>query len=142
MKKLKPLLLTTLMFMLPFGDGAASAHPPDESDHVWQIDPGATFYGPGFYGKTTFCGQRMTPDSKWVAVRNVSIKPKAGHITCGTHVRFEHDGAQIVVQVLDRCGGCTGNHKWDLSAGTCHWLKINSNSGRERCNKNPIAYTF
>ena len=49
----------------------------------------ATWFGPGFYGKKTACGQIMTPDIVGVANRT---------LPCGTLVKVSYRGPS-----LDRC---------------------------------------
>ena len=126
-------LILSLILVICFPE-PTGAHPEDAQDHNYQVN-GATFYGPGFYGKRTACGQIMQRDSQWVAVSS----SKRSEFPCGTLIRFEWHGREIVVPVLDVCPGCKGNHLWDLSAGTCYYLQ---QEGRPpRCNKNPIAWT-
>jgi len=68
---------------------------------------GATWYGPGFYGSRTACGQVLRPDTIGVAHRN---------LPCGTTVKFVHHGQAIVTQVIDRGPFSRGN-SWDLTNG-------------------------
>src|SRR5262245_34822899 len=53
----------------------------------------ATWFGPGFYGQTTACGQTLTPAVVGVANRT---------LPCGTLVRVTYHGHALVVPVLDR----------------------------------------
>jgi rare lipoprotein A len=68
---------------------------------------GATWYGPGFYGNTTACGQVLRPSTVGVAHRN---------LPCGTRVRLLYRGRAIVTQVIDR-GPYSPGHAWDLTNG-------------------------
>ncbi len=68
---------------------------------------GATWYGPGFYGSRTACGQVLRPGTIGVAHRN---------LPCGTTVKFLFRGRQIVTTVIDR-GPYGGEHSWDLTNG-------------------------
>jgi peptidoglycan lytic transglycosylase len=68
---------------------------------------GATWYGPGFYGSQTACGQVLRPDTIGVAHRN---------LPCGTTVKFAYHGQQIVTTVIDR-GPYTRGNSWDLTNG-------------------------
>lgn len=74
----------------------------------------ATWFGPGFYGQTTACGQVLTPAVVGVANRT---------LPCGTLVRVTYRGHALVVPVLDR--GPYANHAdWDLTAGAAQALDI------------------
>jgi rare lipoprotein A (peptidoglycan hydrolase) len=67
----------------------------------------ATWYGPGFYGKRTACGQTLRPGTLGVAHRN---------LPCGTAVKFVYEGRQIVTRVIDR-GPYAKGVAWDLTNG-------------------------
>jgi rare lipoprotein A len=74
----------------------------------------ATWFGPGFYGKHTACGQRLTPAVVGVANRT---------LPCGTLVQVSYAGHTLTVPVLDR--GPYGHHaSWDLTAGAAQALDI------------------
>ncbi len=68
---------------------------------------GATWYGPGFYGKKTACGQTLRPHTLGVAHR---------HLPCGTAVKFVYGGRRVVTRVIDR-GPYTKGFAWDLTNG-------------------------
>jgi peptidoglycan lytic transglycosylase len=68
---------------------------------------GATWYGPGFYGKRTACGQTLRPGTLGVAHRS---------LPCGTAVKFVFGGRQIVTRVIDR-GPYARGFAWDLTNG-------------------------
>lgn len=68
---------------------------------------GATWYGPGFYGSHTACGQVLRPDTIGVAHRN---------LPCGTTVKFDYQGREIVTTVIDR-GPYSRGSAWDLTNG-------------------------
>jgi rare lipoprotein A len=68
---------------------------------------GATWYGPGLYGKRTACGQTLRPGTLGVAHRN---------LPCGTAVKFVFGGRQIVTRVIDR-GPFSKGFAWDLTNG-------------------------
>ena len=68
---------------------------------------GATWYGPGFYGNRTACGQTLRPGTIGVAHRS---------LPCGTRVKFVYRGRQIVTRVIDR-GPYSAGHAWDLTNG-------------------------
>jgi rare lipoprotein A len=68
----------------------------------------ATWYGPGFYGRRTACGQRMTRSLLGVAHRR---------LPCGTPVALLYRGRTITVPVVDR-GPFRRGTRWDLTAAT------------------------
>jgi rare lipoprotein A len=76
---------------------------------------GATWYGPGFYGHQTACGQVLRPGTIGVAHRS---------LPCGTAVRFAFHGQSIVTRVIDRGPYTTGN-SWDLTNGAREALGFN-----------------
>jgi rare lipoprotein A len=77
----------------------------------------ATWYGPGFYGNTTACGQRLDYDTLGVAHRT---------LPCGTKVSILYQGRSINVQVIDR--GPYSSANWDLTGATARRLGF---SGKE-----------
>ncbi len=81
----------------------------------------ATWYGPGFYGKRTACGARLTPTTLGVAHRT---------LPCGTRVTFYHSGHFVTVAVVDR-GPFRAGVSWDLTAAAAKQLGFLS-SGRLR----------
>jgi len=106
----------------------ARGHAPDAAAHNWRVS-NASFYGPNFYGRRTACGQTMTRQLMGVAHKT---------LPCGTLVRFEWHGNEVVVPVTDR-GPFTHGREWDLTSATCHFL---SQNGRpNRCVTAPIAWT-
>lgn len=68
---------------------------------------GATWYGPGLYGRQTACGQVLQPQTIGVANRE---------LPCGTTVKLAYRGRQLVTRVIDRGPYSTGND-WDLTNG-------------------------
>jgi rare lipoprotein A len=68
---------------------------------------GATWYGPGLYGRQTACGQTLRPGTMGVAHRS---------LPCGTAVKFVYGGRQIVTRVIDR-GPYAKGFAWDLTNG-------------------------
>lgn len=68
---------------------------------------GATWYGPGLYGRQTACGVVLGPETIGVAHRS---------LPCGTAVKFVYHGHSIVTQVIDRGPYSRGN-AWDLTNG-------------------------
>ena len=72
----------------------------------------ATFYGPGFFGRQTACGQTLTPDMQGVAHRR---------LPCGTLVLIMYHGRETTVPVIDR-GPFNGAYDWDLTQATADAL--------------------
>jgi rare lipoprotein A (peptidoglycan hydrolase) len=75
----------------------------------------ATWFGPGFYGHSTACGQTMTPTLVGVASRT---------LPCGTLVQVGYRGRRLTVPVLDRGPYGHSGAVWDLTAGAARALKI------------------
>lgn len=73
---------------------------------------GATWYGPGLYGRHTACGRLLTPRTFGVAHRN---------LPCGTTVKFVYRGRSIVTQVIDR-GPYSHGNSWDLTLAAAEAL--------------------
>ena len=74
----------------------------------------ATWFGPGFYGQKTACGQTMSPVIVGVASRT---------LPCGTLVLVNYKGHRLTVPVIDR--GPYGNGAtWDLTWGAASALTI------------------
>jgi rare lipoprotein A len=75
----------------------------------------ATWFGPGFYGQTTACGQTLTPGVIGVANRT---------LPCGTLVKVSYKGRTLTVPVLDRGPYSNIGADWDLTAGAAEALGI------------------
>ena len=72
----------------------------------------ATWFGPGFYGRRTACGQRMSRSLLGVAHKRMR---------CGTQVAVLYKGRRITVPVVDR-GPFRRGTDWDLTAATAQAL--------------------
>jgi hypothetical protein len=72
----------------------------------------ATWYGPGFFGKQTACGQTLREDTLGVAHRG---------LPCGTKVALFYGGRTQVVEVIDR-GPFANGADWDLTQATAESL--------------------
>jgi rare lipoprotein A len=72
----------------------------------------ATWYGPGFYGRRTACGQRMT--RTLIGVAHKKLK-------CGTEVALFYKGRTITAPVVDR-GPFRKGHDWDLTSAAAKQL--------------------
>ncbi len=75
----------------------------------------ATWFGPGFYGNMTACGQMMSPALVGVASRT---------LPCGTLVQIGYRGHQLTVPVVDRGPYGHIGAAWDLTSGAARTLKI------------------
>jgi rare lipoprotein A (peptidoglycan hydrolase) len=90
--------------------GGASSYEPslvDEGEHTfgsWRYG-GASWYGPGLWGRQTACGQTLQPETLGVAHKN---------LPCGTTVKFVYRGRTVVTQVIDR-GPYVQGRAWDLT---------------------------
>jgi hypothetical protein len=74
----------------------------------------ATWYGPGFYGNRTACGQRLTTRTQGVAHKS---------LPCGTKVAIRVKGRTAVVPVIDR-GPYARGVTYDLTSATASRLGV------------------
>ena len=104
----------------------APVAPPPADTGGWNYDPDVSWYGPGFYGNTTGCGQTYTSSIHGVAHKT---------LPCGTAVTFRNpaNGAVVTVPVIDR-GPYIAGRNWDLSAATCQALG--------HCYTGPLEWRF
>ena len=72
----------------------------------------ATWYGPGFYGRRTACGAKMTHTLLGVAHRTLA---------CGTMVAVSYKGRRVTVPVVDR-GPFARGVSYDLTFATAQAL--------------------
>ncbi len=79
--------------------------------NTWRLDRNVSWYGPGFYGKRTACGQAMTEGLVGVAHRT---------LPCGTRITFKNpaNGRIVTAPVVDR-GPYVSGRQWDLTGGLC-----------------------
>ncbi len=82
---------------------------------------GATWYGPGLYGRHTACGEILGPETIGVAHRS---------LPCGTTVKFVYQGHALVTQVIDR-GPYSHGNAWDLTQAAARALGF-ERSGADR----------
>jgi hypothetical protein len=75
----------------------------------------ATFFGPGFFGRLTACGERLRRGTLGVANRT---------LPCGSMVAIYYRGRELVVPVIDR-GPYAHRASWDLTLATAKALGIN-----------------
>jgi rare lipoprotein A (peptidoglycan hydrolase) len=90
--------------------GASSVTPSAETEAgehtfgTWRYG-GASWYGPGLWGRQTACGQTLQPGTMGVAHKK---------LPCGTAVKFVYHGSTVVTQVIDR-GPYVDGRAWDLT---------------------------
>lgn len=89
----------------------AAAKPPEVAITLYRAHR-ATWYGPGFYGNQTACGQTLTK-------RTVGVAHKT--LRCGTRVEVLHRGRTLVVEVIDR-GPYAKGFTWDLTSAAATQL--------------------
>ncbi len=68
-------------------------------------DNGASWYGPGFWGRRTACGKRLRKTTVGVAHRK---------LPCGSRVVLAYRGRWVRTKVIDR-GPYVSGRKWDLT---------------------------
>jgi len=74
----------------------------------------ASWYGPGFFGRRTACGTRLTRRTLGVAHKT---------LPCGTNVDLYYAGRTISVPVIDR-GPFVDGRDWDLTQATAQALGV------------------
>jgi hypothetical protein len=102
---------TTRAVVLRDGRASAATASPELSLTVYKPAL-ATWYGPGFFGRTTACGLELTREVVGVAHKR---------LPCGTQVAISHRGRSLVVPVIDR-GPYRAGHDWDLTAAAAQQL--------------------
>lgn len=75
---------------------------------------GASWYGPGLYGRKTACGEVLSASTLGVAHRS---------LPCGTTVKFVYHGHSLITQVIDR-GPYVKGRAWDLTAAASEALEF------------------
>lgn len=78
----------------------------------------ASWYGPGFFGRQTACGTRLTRRTLGVAHRT---------LPCGTRVELFHRGRTVVVPVIDR-GPFVAGRQWDLTQAAAEAIRLRATS--------------
>ncbi len=74
----------------------------------------ATWYGPGFFGGSTACGQTLRRKTIGVAHRN---------LPCGTKVTLKYRSRYVRARVIDR-GPYASGVRWDLTQRTARKLHL------------------
>ena len=92
----------------------------------WRRDPEVSWYGPGFYGHRTACGQALTTSLIGVANRT---------LPCGTKIVFRNpkNGRVVTARVVDR-GPYVSGRQWDMTGGLCVAL--------DHCYTGPMDWRF
>jgi rare lipoprotein A (peptidoglycan hydrolase) len=95
---------------VPGGTSPSPTEPTAQpsSSPSWTVYKSATWYGPGFWGKSTACGTVLTPTTIGVAHRK---------LPCGTTVTFSYAGRSVTATVIDR-GPFRKGYAWDLTKKT------------------------
>jgi rare lipoprotein A (peptidoglycan hydrolase) len=78
---------------------------PSSAPGSWTTFKAATWYGPGFWGRSTACGTVLTPATLGVAHRK---------LPCGTQVTFTYGSASVTATVIDR-GPFHKGYAWDIT---------------------------
>lgn len=94
------------------GGVAGPAEHPAAKAHKTGI---ATWFGPGFYGQTTACGQTLTPAVLGVANRT---------LPCGTLVKVSYRGRLLTIPVIDRGPYGSTGAAWDLTTEAARALGV------------------
>ncbi len=89
---------------------------PKEVDYGIRMASSASWYGPGFYGNYTACGEVYRPGTLTAAHRS---------LPCGTRVRVTngHNGRSVVVRINDR-GPFIGGRVLDMGEGAATQLNM------------------
>jgi rare lipoprotein A (peptidoglycan hydrolase) len=103
----------------PFEGGssyeASSASSPETEGLAFSMPMrygGASWYGPGLWGRHTACGQTLRPTTRGVAHKS---------LPCGTAVKFVFHGHVLITRVIDR-GPYVNGRSWDLTAAASRAL--------------------
>jgi rare lipoprotein A (peptidoglycan hydrolase) len=108
---------TSALAVVSAGGASAPSAPSRTTSSSATVRPTgiATWFGPGFYGKRTACGQTLTPGVVGVANRT---------LPCGTLVKVTYSSHTLTVPVLDRGPYSHIGADWDLTAGAAQALGI------------------
>jgi Lytic transglycolase len=91
----------------PVRDRIPHARPSPAPRGGWNVAPIVTWYGPGFYGHHTACGQRYT-------IRIIGVAHRT--LPCGTLIQFQWNGMTAVAPVIDRGPYASAAYVFDWSA--------------------------
>lgn len=104
----------TLRALIAGTEAIAASGPPATAVLTIYRPARATWFGPGFYGRRTACGQRMSRRLVGVAHRT---------LPCGTLVAMYFGGRTISVPVIDR-GPYANGASYDLTAAAAKTLGL------------------
>ena len=99
--------------------GVESAPPVTAAPQISHRASLATWFGPGFYGQTTACGQLLTPATVGVASRT---------LPCGTLLRVSYRHRRLVAPVIDRGPYAHNGATFDLTASVAQTLGIDGSA--------------
>jgi rare lipoprotein A len=99
----------------PGGVSSPAARTPAPLVPAVRKAPIATWFGPGFYGHMTACGQILTPAVVGIANRT---------LPCGTLVRVSFHGRRLILPVIDRGPYANNGADWDLTTEAARTLGI------------------
>jgi rare lipoprotein A len=88
-----------------------------------------TWYGPGFYGRRTACGKKMSRKLLGVAHKK---------LPCGTLVDLYNNGRTVTVPVVDR-GPFRPGTSYDLTAATARAIRVTATSTIGVVRSAPVA---
>jgi hypothetical protein len=91
----------------PAPNASPPVHHGGGPDGIWNVAPIVTWYGPGFYGNRTACGQRYTRTINGDAHRT---------LPCGSLIEFRWHGITAVAPVIDRGPYASSAYVFDWSA--------------------------
>jgi rare lipoprotein A (peptidoglycan hydrolase) len=92
--------------------GGASPTPPRNAGRLDWMTQKATWYGPGFFGNETACGEKLRRTTLGVAHRS---------LPCGARVVIGYNGSYLRTTVIDR-GPYAHGAKWDLTQAAAREL--------------------
>jgi rare lipoprotein A len=95
------------------GGVSSPAGSPPASSLIVRKAALATWFGPGFYGQRTACGQTLTPAVVGIANRT---------LPCGTLVKVSYKGRRLTLPVIDRGPYGHNGADWDLTTEAAHAL--------------------
>lgn len=94
------------------GSGGIGTPSPDEPERGEMDRALATWYGPGFWGNETACGQTLRRGTVGVAHRR---------LPCGSQVTIAYRGEYLTTKVIDR-GPFGTEARWDLTQAAAEEL--------------------
>ena len=116
----------------PGSTGTTTTTPPPTTGS-WTLSQKATWYGPGFWGKQTACGVKLTKNVLGAAHRK---------LPCGTQVSFALNGVSVTTTVIDR-GPFRKGYKWDLTKATARAIGfLTVGSGPLQATVTPVATSY